>query len=180
MPDMPEFQSLGGILIRTQMDDYRFELAAPRDAAVISDQSRRLIEAGLRPTWPAERVLCHIKRTDCVVLTARLPDALPAEIAGFAIMQFGATQAHLNLLAVETTHQRRGLGRRLMSWLHESALVAGTLVLSLELRAPNIAAQRFYTSLGYQVSGMLPGYYQGLEDALRMTCDLSVGRTLTA
>jgi|HubBroStandDraft_2_1064218.scaffolds.fasta_scaffold395823_2 N6-L-threonylcarbamoyladenine synthase/protein kinase Bud32 len=162
------------------MDDYRFELAAPRDAAVISDQSRRLIEAGLRPTWPAERVLCHIKRTDCVVLTARCPDPLPRQLAGFAIMQFGATQAHLNLLAVETAQQRRGLGRRLMHWLHESARVAGTLVLSLELRATNVGAQRFYASLGYQVSGLLPGYYQGLEDGLRMTCDLSVGRALTA
>ncbi len=158
------------------MDDYRFELASPRDAPDIASMSRRLIEAGLPPSWPADRVLCHIKRTDSVVLKAHCEGPL----AGFAIMQFGESQAHLNLLAVETTHQRRGLGRQLMTWLHDSALVAGTWVLSLELRANNISAQRFYESLCYQPSGLIRGYYQGVEDALRMTRDLRVGRVLTA
>jgi [ribosomal protein S18]-alanine N-acetyltransferase len=158
------------------MDDYRFELASPRDAAAIASMTRRLIEAGLPPSWPADRVLCHIKRTDSVVLTARCE----GPVAGFAIMQFGETRAHLNLLAVETTHQRRGLGRQLMTWLHETALVAGTWVLSLELRANNISARRFYESLLYRPSGVSRGYYQGVEDALRMTRDLRLDRVLTA
>ena len=158
------------------MDDYRFELALPRDAAPIASLSRRLIEAGLPPSWPADRVLCHIKRTDSVVLTARFHAAL----AGFAIMQFGDDRAHLNLLAVDSTHQRRTLGRQLMHWLHESALVAGTFLLSLELRATNSGAQRFYETLGYRPGGVVPGYYQGREDALRMSLDLRVGRSLTA
>jgi ribosomal protein S18 acetylase RimI-like enzyme len=158
------------------MDDYRFELAAPRDAVAIASLSRRLIEAGLPPTWPADRVLCHIKRTDSVVLTARFHGTL----AGFAIMQFGDDRAHLNLLAVETAHQRRTLGRQLMNWLHESALVAGTFLLGLELRASNTGARRFYEALGYRVEGVMPGYYQGREDAQRMSLDLRVGRSLIA
>jgi ribosomal protein S18 acetylase RimI-like enzyme len=162
------------------MDAYRFELASPRDAAAIAALSRRLIEAGLPPAWPADRVLCHIKRTDSVVLTARGQAQEAAPLAGFAIMQFGDTQAHLNLLAVATDHQRRGLGRQLMQWLHESALVAGTWVLGLELRATNVGAQRFYAALGYQPGGVIRGYYQGIEDALRMSCDLCMGRDLTA
>ena len=162
------------------MDEYRFELASPRDAAAIAGLSRRLIEVGLPPAWPAERVLCHIKRTDSVVLTARGHGLEAAPLAGFAIMQFGDTHAHLNLLAVDSDYQRRGLGRQLMHWLHESALVAGTWVLGLELRATNAGAQRFYQSLGYQPGGVIRGYYQGIEDALRMSCDLRVGRGLTA
>ena len=158
------------------MDDYRFELASPRDASRIAALSRHLIEDGLRPTWPAERVLCHIKRTDSVVLTARFPGPLTVQLAGFAIMQFGDDHAHLNLLAVEAGHQRRGLGRRLLSWLHDSARVAGTFDLSLELRANNVGARRFYESLGYQAGDLIPGYYQGLEDAQRMRCDLRVGQ----
>ncbi len=162
------------------MDEYRFELAAPREAAAIAALSRRLIEAGLPPSWPAERVLCHIKRTDSVVLAARRLAAVAPPLAGFAIMHFGETRAHLNLLAVDSEHQRRGLGRRLMLWLHESARVAGTWDLSLELRAANFGAQRFYASLGYRPCGVIPGYYQGREDGLRMGCDLRVGRGLTA
>jgi len=158
------------------MDEYRFELARPRDAQAIAALSRRLIEAGLPPAWPAERVLCHINRTDSVVLAARLHGCL----GGFAIMQFGDDRAHLNLLAVDSAHQRRGLGRRLMVWLHESALVAGTFLLTLELRATNTSARRFYEALGYRADGVTPGYYQGREDALRMSLDLRVGRSLTA
>jgi ribosomal protein S18 acetylase RimI-like enzyme len=158
------------------MYDYRFELALTRDAAPIASLSRRLIEAGLPPSWPADRILCHIKRTDSVVLTARLH----GQLGGFAIMQFGEERAHLNLLAVDTAHQRRAVGRQLMNWLHESALVAGTFLLGLELRATNTGAQRFYETLGYRAGGVMPGYYQGIEDALRMTLDLRVGRGLTA
>ncbi len=161
------------------MDEYRFELASPRDAAPIAALSRRLIEDGLPPAWTAERVLCHIKRTDSLVLTAR-PQGQEAAPAGFAIMQFGETQAHLNLLAVETGCQRRGLGRRLVQWLHESARVAGTWDLRLELRAGNLGARRFYESLGYLPGSLIRGYYQGIEDALRMRCDLRVDRGLTA
>jgi ribosomal protein S18 acetylase RimI-like enzyme len=157
------------------MDDYRFELALPGDAAPIAFLSRRLIEAGLPPSWPADRVLCHIKRTDSVVLTSRFH----GQLVGFAIMQFGDDRAHLNLLAVAGAHQRRGLGRQLMNWLHESALVAGTFLVGLELRATNSSAQRFYESLGYRPGGVMAGYYQGVEDALRMTRDLHVGRGTT-
>ena len=158
------------------MDEYRFELALPRDAAAIASLSRRIIEAGLPPAWPADRVLCHIKRTDSVVVTARCH----GQLAGFAIMQFGDTHAHLNLLAVESTYQRRGLGRQLMNWLHESALVAGTFDVGLELRANNVDARRFYEALGYRAGELMRGYYQGIEDALRMTRDLRVDRSLTA
>ncbi|HEX3837491.1 MAG TPA: GNAT family N-acetyltransferase [Steroidobacteraceae bacterium] len=158
------------------MHDYRFELASTRDAGAIASLSRRIIEAGLPPAWPADRVLCHIKRTDSVVLTARVHGLL----TGFAIMQFGDTHAHLNLLAVESAYQRQGLGHQLMNWLHHSALVAGTFDVGLELRAGNTGARRFYESLNYRAGDLMRGYYQGLEDALRMTCDLRVDRSLTA
>ncbi|HTY93414.1 MAG TPA: GNAT family N-acetyltransferase [Steroidobacteraceae bacterium] len=162
------------------MDDYRFELASPRDAADIAALSRQLIETGLPPAWPADRVLCHIRRTDSVVLTARSQDPGIANVAGFAIMQFGDTRAHLNLLAVDSAHQRRGLGRRLMNCLHESAMMAGVFDLSLELRANNLIARRFYAALGYQAHDLVRGYYRGVEDALRMRRDLRVGHDLTA
>jgi ribosomal protein S18 acetylase RimI-like enzyme len=161
------------------MDGYRFELASSCDAASIAALSRRLIEDGLPPSWPADRVLCHIRRTDSVVLTARFQGQWVRSIAGFAIMQFAEDHAHLNLLAVDTVHQRRGLGRQLMLWLHDSALVAGTFVLGLELRARNASARRFYESLGYQPGAVMRGYYQGLEDAQRMHCDLRVGSGAT-
>ena len=151
-------------------------LARLEDASLIAAMSSRLIEAGLAPSWPAERVARHIRHVESVVLAARSG----ARVVGFAIMQFGDTSAHLNLLAVEASHQRRGLGRALVRWLEESAVVAGTFVIELELRATNERARAFYETLGYRETGRVAGYYQSVEDAIRMARDLRVGSGTTA
>jgi ribosomal-protein-alanine N-acetyltransferase len=151
-------------------------LARLEDASLIAAMSSRLIEAGLAPSWPAERVARHIRHAESVVLAARTG----GRVIGFAIMQFGDTSAHLNLLAVEIAHQRRGLGRTLVRWLEESAVVAGTFVIELELRATNERARAFYATLGYRETGRVTGYYQSVEDAIRMARDLRVGSGTTA
>ena len=153
----------------------QFELARLSDAPVIAGMSFRLIETGLAPSWPAERIARHIRHPDSVVLCARVAGRL----GGFAIMQFGDTTAHLNLLGVEIGRQRRGLGRALLGWLEQSAVVAGTFLIELELRASNTGARAFYEALGYRETGRVPGYYQRVEDAIRMARDLRVGHGAT-
>jgi ribosomal protein S18 acetylase RimI-like enzyme len=148
----------------------RLEPARMADAPLIAAMSRRLVESGLTPSWPSERVARHICNAESVVLAAKRRGALLA----FAIMQFGDTTAHLNLLAVEAGHQRRGLGRALLAWLEQTAVVAGTFLIELELRATNLGARCFYEQLGYRETGRVPGYYQRLEDAIRMARDLRV------
>jgi [ribosomal protein S18]-alanine N-acetyltransferase len=103
-----------------------------------------------------------------VVLAARAGCA----VAGFAIMRYGDDSAHLNLLAVSPSHRRRGIARRMMRWLEETALTAGTFTIGLELRSGNSAARALYASLGYRELGSVPGYYQGVESAIRMERDL--------
>ncbi|HUK02624.1 MAG TPA: GNAT family N-acetyltransferase [Steroidobacteraceae bacterium] len=152
-----------------------FDLARPGDAASIAAMSARLIETGLAPSWPAERVIRHIRHPESIVLAARGSGRLQ----GFAIMQFGDETAHLNLLAVDPAYQRRGLGRGLLEWLEASALVAGTLLIQLELRATNAAARAFYAALGFKETGRVHGYYQRIEDAIQMAHDLRVGRGAT-
>jgi ribosomal protein S18 acetylase RimI-like enzyme len=68
--------------------------------------------------------------------------------------------------------QRRGIGRRMMTWLEESALTAGITTVALELRQNNEAARSFYRALGYSDVACIPGYYRGVETALRMERDI--------
>lgn len=142
--------------------------ARPGDAQAIAEMSRRLVEAGLPWTWTPARISRHISHPESMVLTARVGNIL----AGFGIMHFGEDVAHLNLLAVDTDWQGRGLGHRLVSWLETSALTAGIFVVCLEVRARNPVALRFYRRLGYREAGRLPRYYSGREDGVRMTRDL--------
>ncbi len=90
-------------------------------------------------------------------------------------MRYGDDFAHLNLLAVDPAHRRRGVARSIMTWLEETALTAGTFIIGLELRATNQAAFTFYAALGYKELGRVPGYYQGVEHAIRMARDLRIG-----
>jgi len=130
--------------------------------------SREFIETGLAHAWTAPRIARHIQNPESVVLTARTA----TDYAGFAVMQFADDTAHLNLLAVHPEHRRRGIARRLLSWLEETAVTAGSFVIALELRATSAAAHAFYSAMGYRELGRVPGYYQGIEDAIRMAHDL--------
>lgn len=130
--------------------------------------SRDLVETELGWSWTPARVARNIRCPDTVVLVAR--DG--RRIVGFAIMNFGQEEAHLNLLAVDPKYRRARLGRRLVEWLEASALVAGISVVYLEVRATNKGAQAFYERIGYQRIGRAPGYYGGYEAAIRMARDL--------
>jgi ribosomal-protein-alanine acetyltransferase len=152
------------------MSEPEIVLARRREAAQLASMSRRLVEAGLEPSWTVERIDRHIRHDDSVVAVARVR----SQVAGFAIMQYGDTTAHLNLLAVEPLFRRLGIGRRLVHWLEQSAIVAGTFTVSLELRASNDVAERFYEALGYREIGRIRGYYQRVEDAIRMRRELAV------
>jgi ribosomal-protein-alanine N-acetyltransferase len=149
--------------------DLSLRLARSADAAPIANLSRDLIEYGLQWRWTPVRIAASICAPDVNVLVARIHE----KIAGFAIMRYGDDDAHLDLLAVAPPYRREGIGRQLLEWLEKCALVAGISKVALEVRAGNEGAQLFYKRMGYRPLVELPGYYQGIEAALRMGRDLS-------
>ena len=155
---MPELATLG--------------LARAADARDIAEMSRDLVEYGLTWSWTPARVQHVISGPDSSVVVARRD----RHVAAFAIMHFGDEVAHLNLLAVAPEHRRRGLGRQLMSWLTTTAIAAGVFRINLELRTCNEPARLFYQRLGFDQLGIVQGYYQGREAALRMSRRLATNQ----
>jgi ribosomal-protein-alanine N-acetyltransferase len=147
-------------------------LARSDDARLIAEMSRDLIEHGLPWSWTQARVRHFIGGADSSVVVARRDGAL----AAFAIMHFGDEVAHLNLLAVAAAHRRQGLGTQLIRWLCATAVDAGIFRIDLELRSRNQTARDFYLKLGFEETGLIEGYYQGREAALRMSRRLDVRR----
>jgi len=146
-----------------------FRLARPADAYEIAVMSRYLVEVGLRGwSWPPERVAKAIKSPATSVVIAQVR----SHLVGFAIMEFGDVQAHLSLLAVKPSYHRCGIGRALVEWLEDSALAAGITTVTLELRANNYGARAFYRLVGFEEGSYIPGYYRGIETALRMSRDI--------
>lgn len=141
------------------------------EAALIAAMSRRLVEPGLPWSWTPRRVAQHMRQRETLVLTARAEGGL----AGFAMAHFGDDRVHLVLLAVSEAVRRQGIGRQLLAWIEDSAMTAGLFEVTLELRAGNEGARRFYAALGYRETGRLPRYYSGIEDAIRMARGLAIG-----
>jgi ribosomal protein S18 acetylase RimI-like enzyme len=56
-------------------------------------------------------------------------------------------------IAVRTSSQGRGFGRRMMVHLHEEALRRGATVVRLRVHHDNVRARRLYESMGYRYAG---------------------------
>jgi [ribosomal protein S18]-alanine N-acetyltransferase len=140
----------------------QIELARGNDAQAIAELSRGAIEYGLPWRWTPARVLLSIRDRETNVLVARDGQTL----AGFGIMKYREDDAHLLLLAVDPTRQRRGLGSTLVSWLERTAIVAGITFIRVEARDGNLPARSLYDRLGFRETGLIKGYYLGAEHAV--------------
>lgn len=143
-------------------------LARPDDASAIAEHSRTLIEHGLDWRWTPARIRRAIAARDINVAVGRRE----GQLAGFGVMEYQDEEAHLCLLAVLPTCQRRGLGSRLMRWLEAAALESGIGVIRLEARRRNRVARAFYRRLGYEEILLSSAYYAPDEDAVRLAKDL--------
>ena len=146
-------------------------LAAPAHARDIAEMSREYIEYGLGWSWTQARVLKAIRDPSTNVAVVRERDA----ILGFGIMRYGERRAHLVLLGVHLDHRKRGLGALLMAWLEKCAVTAGLERIQVEARADNQPALAFYYDQGFRHQGIVPGYYRGIIDAVRLEKTLFSG-----
>ena len=151
-------------------ENYPIRLARRVDARQIAILSRDLIEAGLGWSWTPARVVHSINNKNSDVILAY--DKKNLELAGFAIMEFHQQYAHLNLLAVRPEVQGCGIGKSLVSWLEQVAVVAGIGVVYLETPTHNRQARNFYRRLAYKEIQSVPDYYQGRRSAVRLARDL--------
>lgn len=144
---------------------YLIAPAQTSDALEIAALSRDAIKRGLSWRWTERRVRRAIRDAETNVCEARRD----GELLGFAVMRYGEEDAHIALFAVRDSERRKGLGSALLAWLETTAGVAGIRSIRLEARAGNAGAKAFYRRHGFVETGSSPGYYEDVEDAVRMT-----------
>jgi ribosomal-protein-alanine N-acetyltransferase len=91
------------------------------------------------------------------------------QVGGYAIMSFGAGEAHVLNICIRAELRGGGVGRRLMDHLLDRAIEAGMDDVFLEVRPSNTIAIALYEKLGFGRIGVRRSYYQavgGREDAL--------------
>ena len=152
------------------LTDKSVRLADCTDACDIALLSRREVEYGLPWAWTPGAVARAIADQSVNVAVV----SHKGHLTGFAIVYFGRTHAHINLLAVDPAHRRKGIARRLFEWQLESARTAGIRYMTLEVRNKNLGAQHFYQECGFEIRDTVSRYYRNNEDALRMIRKLEV------
>ncbi len=93
-------------------------------------------------------------------------------IVGFAGFWVMADEAHITNVAVRKIHSRQGIGELLLIGVIDLATKLNARILTLEVRASNIAAHSLYYKYGFVQVGLRRGYYTvDREDGVLMSTE---------
>lgn len=135
---------------------------------VVDDIPRVLeVEHDAFPTpWPAQAFLDELTKNQFARYLVLEVDEV---IAGYCGMWVIMDEAHITNIAIHSTYRGKGFGELLLRYAMEFSTLYGAEKMTLEVRASNQVAQQLYQKLGFEVTGLRPGYYSdNKEDALIM------------
>lgn len=93
-------------------------------------------------------------------------------ISGFAGLWFMGDEAHITNVAVRERHRHQGIGELLLISIIDLAMELKARIITLEVRASNIAAQSLYRKYGFSQVGLRRGYYSdNREDGVLMSTE---------
>ncbi len=89
-------------------------------------------------------------------------------IMGYGIMMMSPDEAHILTLGISANWQKKGLGKKLLQHLIQSARNMNAKSILLDVRESNLGAAQLYQQMGFQQIATRKGYYPamcGREDA---------------
>lgn len=115
--------------------------------------------------WTRDMLARELLQSDVAhVFVLRLADQ---RVAAFCSCWIIGDELHINTVAVDLPHRRRGIATQLMRYVMTAASRRGATRATLEVRASNQPARRLYENLGFVVTATRSRYYtQPEEDAL--------------
>ncbi len=114
--------------------------------------------------WPRPAVEDLLSTPGAWGLLARMADANGEMAVGFILARIVIGETDILSVGVHPQRQRRGIGRILVEAVIRAAESAGGEAVTLEVAEDNLSAQALYASVGFDVVGRRPGFYQRIGD----------------
>lgn len=126
-----------------------------------------VIENNSFPTpWPRQAFFNELVHNQFARYTVVEVDG---RVVGYCGCWLILDEAHITNIAIHPDARGRGLGEALLTYVMEMMKLIGALKMTLEVRVSNHSAQALYAKLGFEHSGIRPGYYtDNDEDAIIM------------
>lgn len=100
----------------------------------------------------------------------KAPESNREYVVGFAGFWIMADEAHLISIAVREKYRCQGIGELLLLSVIDMVIQLDVGIITLEVRASNVAAQSLYSKYAFNQIGARPGYYtDNREEAVLMT-----------
>ena len=94
------------------------------------------------------------------------------ELRGICTAWLIVDELHITSIAVHPRHQRKGLGKFLLSDLIKRSNSLETTHIHLEVKNTNEPAKAFYKSMGFKIIGNRSNFYRDGSDALLLIKEL--------
>jgi ribosomal-protein-alanine N-acetyltransferase len=122
--------------------------------------------------WTRAMYTWELQNPDvCHIYVVRTPDC---PVAGFCAFWLVVDEVHVNNVALRPAYRAQGLGTALMRRVLTEARRLGAVRATLEVRASNVGARRFYETMGFTVTATRERYYTDpAEDALILWRELA-------
>lgn len=112
--------------------------------------------------WSEDDFIRCLRQRNCIAMVAIIED----RVVGQMTYELHPTRLHLLNFAVMPSHQRRGVGRAMMTKLLNKLSAQRRTRLLLEVRESNLDAQLFFQAMGFKAVSVLRDFYDDTtEDA---------------
>ena len=111
----------------------------------------------------------YLRNPNSILSTAERPGGLTGYMLGIVSERRGRKSARLLSIAVEEDARRKGLGRELAECFLKEAKERGCASVNLEVAEEERTALHLFKKLGFKRSRVLPDYYGGGHDGVRMS-----------
>lgn len=147
------------------MEDIEISYMTKKDVDLITE----ILQSDFDEFWTPRILETEILNPDSTYIVAKRND----EIVGFAGVWNDTYNMHITNIAVKKVYRHKGIGEVLLEKLIQITKEENKETITLEVNEQNTIAQNLYLKNGFKILGKRKKYYNGKDDAIIMTMEVT-------